>query len=148
MGVGGQRKFRSFYHQQIAQIPIVQKAGWAPRPVWTDVKRNIFRPPPRFEPRNVWTVTSNKHKALSNLNKKILQLFLGKISTDKTVTDPFLYVGGLNEKFKSVTKKNRRPAVCSCRHSKSSAWVRSTYCVWQTCQRAENDNVPNLSAQN
>jgi len=26
--------------------------------------------------------------------------------------------------------KNWDPTTCSCRHSKSSAWVRRMYCVW------------------
>ena len=32
----------------------------------------------------------------------------------------------------SKVKKNSEPAVCSCRQSKSSAWVRSMYCVRRT----------------
>jgi hypothetical protein len=59
MGVGGQRKFRSYYHWQIAQIPMEQKDGWTKRAVWTDVKRKKFFARHRdSNPRTVWPVSS------------------------------------------------------------------------------------------
>ena len=36
-------------------LPIIQEAGWAPGPVWTDVENS---PPPRFDPRTVQPVAS------------------------------------------------------------------------------------------
>ena len=37
-------------------VPIVQKAGWAPGPVWTGAEKS--RPPPGFDPRTVQPVAS------------------------------------------------------------------------------------------
>ena len=37
-------------------VPIVEEAGWAPRPVWTDAEN--LAPPPGFDPRTVQPVAS------------------------------------------------------------------------------------------
>ena len=38
------------------QVPIVQEAGWAPGPVWTDAEN--LAPQPGFDPRTIQPVTS------------------------------------------------------------------------------------------
>jgi len=37
-------------------VPVVQEAGWAPEPVWTDAEN--LTPPPEFDPRTVQPVAS------------------------------------------------------------------------------------------
>ena len=60
-GVGGQRNAPEFYVENSRErdpVPLVQQAGWAPGPVWTD-EGNLVRTPPLpqsgFHP---WTVKS------------------------------------------------------------------------------------------
>jgi hypothetical protein len=36
MEVGGNASFRPLHPQEKDPVPIIQKAGWAPGPVWTD----------------------------------------------------------------------------------------------------------------
>ena len=56
MRVGGQ------FHPPVAlapekdTVPIVEEAGWAPRPVWTGAEN--LAPPPGFNPRTVQPVAS------------------------------------------------------------------------------------------
>ena len=56
MGVGGKRHAPAALPPGNDPVPIVQKAGWAPGPVWTDVE-NLA--PPGFDPRTVQPVASS-----------------------------------------------------------------------------------------
>ena len=46
-GVGGQRHTPTTLPRERDPVPIVQKAGWAPGPVWTDA---AISPSPGFDP--------------------------------------------------------------------------------------------------
>ena len=50
-GVRGQRHAPAARYLGKDPVPIVQKAGWAPGPVWTGAEN--LAPPPGFDP---WTV--------------------------------------------------------------------------------------------
>ena len=47
---------RPLYLRERDVVPIVQKAGWAPGPVWTGAENLV--PPPRLDPRTVQPIAS------------------------------------------------------------------------------------------
>ena len=56
MGVGGQHHAPAALPPGKDPVPIVQEAGWAPGPVWTDAEN--LAPTPVFDPRTVQPVAS------------------------------------------------------------------------------------------
>ena len=55
-GVGGQSHDPAAFTPEKDTVPIVQKAGWAPGPVWIGAEN--LPPPPGFDPRTVQPVGS------------------------------------------------------------------------------------------
>ena len=56
MGVDGQHHAPAALPPRKDPVLIVQEAGWAPGPVWTDAEN--LAPPPGFDPRTVQPVAS------------------------------------------------------------------------------------------
>jgi len=50
---GGDATLRPLCPKKTAPVPIINRVGWAPRPVWT---RGDILPPPEFKPRTVQSV--------------------------------------------------------------------------------------------
>ena len=111
---------RPLYPRERYPVPIVQEAGWAPGPVWTDAEN--LAPPPGFDSRTVqpvvsrytdWAIPARKCNTKAAINSTYSP-FLAVV-TSATSTRHSIYGGwpdAMENKFLKET-----PNIC-----RSSAW--------------------------
>ena len=88
----GKRHAPAVFYPRKDPVPIVQEAGWAPGPVWTDVEN--LAPPPGFDPRTVQPVASRYTPLRYPVH--FLQVHHVKLNLIFMVLDFFLTVYGCN----------------------------------------------------